>query len=235
MVHPERNRRALYNERIKVHEINFQLVAAPNRLSAELFGPIEGRRQDSTILARSGFLQTLEHYSIVRDKSILCIYDHPALPLRPQLQKPFCPLQTTLLQSNWNKGMSSVRVSGEWAFRDVINYYKFFAFRKKYKIQLSAVGKMYIIWASIRNARSCFYRNSTSSFFDCTPSSIQEYFQQWNEWIKCIKFDWIALNFIEIDFFIEIKLLEITYYFLICMIITCQSVCLHFMWWKYIK
>ena len=100
MVHPERNRRALYNERIKVHEINFQLVAAPNRLSAELFGLIEGRRQDSTILERSGFLQTLEHYSIVRDLSILWIYDCPALLLRPQLQKLFCPLQTTLLQGN---------------------------------------------------------------------------------------------------------------------------------------
>ena len=74
--------------------------------------------------------------------------------------------------------MSSVRVSVEWVFGDVINYYKFLDFRKNLKIQLSAVGKMHIVCALLQNARSCFYGNSTSSFFACNPPSIQEYFRQ---------------------------------------------------------
>ena len=40
--------------------------------------------------------------------------------------------------------MSSVRVSEKWIFGDIINFFKFLDFKKNLKIQLSAVGKMYI-------------------------------------------------------------------------------------------
>ena len=92
------------------------------------------------MLVKSGLLQMLEHYSVARDGSVLCIYGHPAYPLRPQLQRPFRSAQIIPLENEWNKAMSSVRVSVEWVFGDVINYYKFLDFRKNLKIQLSAVG-----------------------------------------------------------------------------------------------
>ena len=128
------------------------------------------------MLARSGLLQMLERYSIARNGSILCIYGDSAYPLRSQLQRPFRSAHITPLQNEWNKAMS--RVSVEWVFGGIINYYKFLDFRKNEKIQLSAVGKMYIVCALLLNARSCFYGNSASSFFDCNPPSIQEYFRQ---------------------------------------------------------
>ena len=37
------------------------------------------------------------------------------------------------------------RVSIEWLFRDIINYFKCRDFTKKVKIQISAVGDMYIV------------------------------------------------------------------------------------------
>lgn len=77
-----RNQRVLYNGHKKVHAIKFQSVAAPNGLVANLFGPIEGRRHDSTMLARSGWLQLLEHNSRAPDRTALCIYGDPAYPLR---------------------------------------------------------------------------------------------------------------------------------------------------------
>ena len=178
---PERNPHVLYNGHKKVHGVKFQSVAAPNGLIANLFGPVEGRRHDSAMLARSGLLQMLQHYSIAQDGSILCIYGNPTYPLRPQLQRPFRSAQKTPLQKAWNKAMSSVRVSAEWVFGDVINYYKCLDFCKNLKIQLSTAGKMYIVCPLLQNARSCFYGNSTSSFFDCNPLSIQEYFPQWTE------------------------------------------------------
>ena len=110
---PERNPRVLYNGHKRVHGIKFQSVAASNGLIANLFGPVEGRRHDSAMLARSGLLQMLERYSIARDGSILCIYGDPAYPLRPQLQRPLRSAQITPLQNEWNKAMSSVRVSVE--------------------------------------------------------------------------------------------------------------------------
>ena len=67
--------------------IKFQSVAAPNGLVANLFGPVEGRRHDSAMLARSGLLGHLKQHTIEQNGSILCIYGDPAYPLRPPTQK----------------------------------------------------------------------------------------------------------------------------------------------------
>ena len=61
--------------------------------------------------------------------------------------------------------MSSVRVSVEWIFGDIVNFFKFLDFKKNLKIQLSAVGKMYITCTLLQNARSCLYGSTTSRFF----------------------------------------------------------------------
>ena len=44
----------------------------------------------------------------------------------------------------FNEAMSSVRVSVEWLFGDVLNSFKFLDFKNNLKLGLSAVGKYYI-------------------------------------------------------------------------------------------
>ena len=61
---PERNPHVLYNGHKKLQGIKFESVAAPNGLIANLFGPVEGERHDSAMLAKPGLLQMLECYSI---------------------------------------------------------------------------------------------------------------------------------------------------------------------------
>ena len=75
--------------------------------------------------------------------------------------------------------MSSVRVSVEWIFGDVVKSFKFLDFKNNLKIGLSTVGKMYIVSALVRNAIICLYGNQTSDLFDVEPPTIQEYFS-WN-------------------------------------------------------
>jgi len=77
----------------------------------------------------------------------------------------------------FNRSMSSVRISVEWIFGDISNYFKFVDFKKNLKIALSSVGKMYIVSAILCNAYTCLYGNTTSKFFDQIPPSLQEYFQ----------------------------------------------------------
>ena len=72
--------------------------------------------------------------------------------------------------------MSEVRVSVEWIFTDIITYFKFLDFKKDLKIGLSPVGKMYIVCALLHNARACLYGNTTSTYFDCEPPTVEEYF-----------------------------------------------------------
>ena len=52
-----------------------------------------------------------------------------------------------------------------------LEYFSFFDFKRNLKVGLSAVGKMYIICAMLRNAHSCTYGSTTSTFFGVDPPS----------------------------------------------------------------
>ena len=69
----------------------------------------------------------------------------PAYPLRVFFQGPFRNPHLTLLMEAYNSSMSSVRVSVEWLFGDIIKYFKFVDFKKNLKIGMSSIGKMYIV------------------------------------------------------------------------------------------
>ena len=103
----------------------------------------------------------------------------PAYLLHPHLQAPFRGNNLTNDQIEWNKSMSAVRVSVEWIFGDIINYFKFMDLKKKLKIGLSAVGKMYLICGLLHNAWASLYKTVTSKYFDISPPSLGEYFI-WN-------------------------------------------------------
>lgn len=141
-----------------------------------LFGPVEGKRHDSAMLAMSGLLPKLQQLAINPNGDTLCVYGDPAYPLRPQLQAPFPTNGLTPMQKGYNSAMSTVRVSVEWVFKEIINYFKFLDFKKNLKIELSAVGKTYIVCALLTNARTCLYRGQTSDFFRVDPPSLEEYF-----------------------------------------------------------
>ena len=50
-------------------------------------------------------------------------------------------------KDHFNGSMSKVRSSGEWMFGDIINYFKFSDFKKDLRMDLSPIGKMYIVCA----------------------------------------------------------------------------------------
>ena len=152
---PGQNQRILYNGHKKVHAIKFQSVVAPNGLIANMFGPVEGRRHDSAMLQMSGLLPYLHQFSMGTEGNTLCIYGDPAYPIIPHLQGPFQGARITPLQEAWNTSMSKVRISVEWIFGDIINYFKFLDFKKNLKIGLNPVSKLYIVCSLLHNARAC--------------------------------------------------------------------------------
>ena len=173
---PQQNQRILYNGHKRVHALKFQSVVTPNGLIANLSGPYEGKRHDSGMLAESSLLQKLQLHSFNPAGNPLCIYRDPAYPLRVHLQAPFRG-QLNQNQQDYNKAMSQVRTSVEWVFGDILNYFSFLDFKKDLKIGLSAIGKMYITCASIRNAHTCFYGCTTSKYFQIDPPDVFQYFQ----------------------------------------------------------
>lgn len=101
----------------------------------------------------------------------------PAYPLRVHLQAPFRQGRLTPQMQAYNDAMSEVRVSVEWLFGDIINSFKLLDYKKKLKIELSSVGKMYVVCALLRNAVTWLYKNQTSLFFELDPPIREEYFQ----------------------------------------------------------
>lgn len=175
---PKEHQRMVYNGHKRVHALKFQSVVTPNGLIANLFGPVEGRRHDSGILAMSGILPQLDQVSFSPTGQAMCIYGDPAYPHRIHLQCPFARrLNLTPAEQAFNMSMSQVRVSVEWVFGDIVNYFKFTDFKKDLKIGLSAVGKIYVVCALLRNALTCLYGNNTSAFFGVRPPTLEEYFQ----------------------------------------------------------
>jgi hypothetical protein len=128
------------------------------------------------MLADSGLLRDLEQLAFSTTREPVALYGDPAYPLRVHLQVPYRGAGITPRMELYNKAMSAVRMSVEWLFGDIINYFKFLDFKKNLKISLSAVGKMYIVCAIFRNALTCMYGNLTSEYFALDPPTIQDYF-----------------------------------------------------------
>ena len=173
---PGVHQRVLYNGHKRVHSIKFQSVVAANGLIVNLYGPVEGRQHDGGMLAMSGLLPMLEVHSISPNGQPLCIYGDPAYPLRVHLQGPFKGAALTPQQEAFNLSMSKVRISVEWVFGDIVEYFAFLDFKKDLKVGLSAIGKMYTVCALLRNAHSCIYGSSTSTFFGIDTPSVECYF-----------------------------------------------------------
>ena len=106
-------------------------MVAPNGFLTNLYGPAEGKRHGSRILRMSGLLEQSQAHSFDRAANILCIYGDPAYPLRPHLQAPFRGNNSANDQIEWNKSISTVRVSVEWIYGDIISYFKFMDLKKK--------------------------------------------------------------------------------------------------------
>ena len=127
------------------------------------------------MLRQSELLQKLEEHSTTQDGHPLCIYGTPVYPLRPHLQAPYKHSNLTEEEKQFNKAMSSVRVSVEWAFGEVAEYFAFIDFKKNQKIALSEVGTMYNVCALLHNARACLYGSSTSRFMEVVPQKLEQY------------------------------------------------------------
>ena len=151
---PQHNQRVVYNGHKRLHAMKFQSVVIPNGLIANLSGPFEGKRHDSTMLNQSGLLNDLRQVAFYNGEP-LCLYGDPAYPLGVHLQGPYRNPNISPQQMQYNQAMSEVRVSVEWLFGNITNYFKFIDFKRQMKLNLSAVGKMYVVCTLLENAHTC--------------------------------------------------------------------------------
>ena len=85
---------------------------------------------DARMLVVSNLYDELENFAFSPTGAEICLYGYPAYPLRVHLQAPFRIGILTRNMEIFNGSMSAVRVSVEWLFADIINYFKFLDFKK---------------------------------------------------------------------------------------------------------
>ena len=107
------------------------------------------------------------------------MYGDLSYPLRVEFERPFVnpAAGSTPEQINYNKSMDEVQTLIECGFGDILSFSDFVDFKKKLRMGLSSVAKMYITCALLKNPHTCFYGPSISNYFEINPPSIIQYFQ----------------------------------------------------------
>lgn len=118
-----------------------------NGIVGNLFGPVNGRRHDSHVLARI--------WSVP-------VYSDSGYPLKKYLMIPFKG-NLTRRENILNKKMSKFRVTVEGGYAKVLQLFPFVDFKKNLKVYKQEVGNYYKVTTIL------------SEFFECDPAELEEY------------------------------------------------------------
>ena len=153
---PVRNQRIMYSGHKRLHCLKFQAVTAPNGLIAHMYGPISGRPHDAFMLSASGLQRKLANIK-TQDGSPYVIYGDPAYGVSSTILAPYRGSQLTPQQEDFNRAMSSVRVSVEWTFGKVVTNFAYLDFKQSNKVLLQPIGKYYLVAAILTNCHTRLY------------------------------------------------------------------------------
>ena len=75
----------------------------------------------------------------------------------------------------FNRQMSSVQITVEWGFGDVVEKWKYLDFRSRMKIFEMPIAEFYTNGAFLRSICNCLYGNKTQQYFGAVLLMIDEY------------------------------------------------------------
>lgn len=139
-----------------------------------MFETVEGRRHDAYMLSESGLLHKLRPLLQPNGQPYV-LYGDPAYGLCQNVISPFHGPQLTPAEAEFNRAMSSVRVSVEWTFGKIVQLFAFLDFKKNLKLYLQPVAKYYLVGSLLTNCHTCLYGSQTSTFFTVPPPSLDVY------------------------------------------------------------
>jgi len=140
-----------------------------------MYGPHEGRRNDTVMYYESGQDEDLKQTLLI-DGVQHCLYGDSAYVLRAWMPTGHRnrPNQNEA-ERVFDLSMSRDHEIVEWGYQDIKQYFTTLDFQRKLKIRGTAVGKQYLSGALLCNIRSCLYGNLTASYFGCDPPSLERY------------------------------------------------------------
>jgi len=175
----------LYSGHKRIHGLKTQGLIFPNGISPYLFGPVNGSRHDSTVLRRSRILQIL--HDVCRGGPLAWrgapnglgedyrLFGDSAYPLSAFLWRMYKGVMQPW-QRAFNRDMSGERIAAEWGFGKMVNLWPFLDYRKKHKVLLSPVGRLFPIGNVLTNIHTILSGgNIISHRYGLSPPSLRAY------------------------------------------------------------
>jgi DDE superfamily endonuclease len=124
----------------------------------------------------SGIYKVLQTSLLVSGRQYYLDGDVP-YTLRPYLQVGFKCSVRSPEEVAFNEAMSKVRVTVEWAFRDVKQYFTHPDVPRKLRLRVTPAGLWYVCSVMLWNFRVCLYRSQAAQYFDCDALDIADYLE----------------------------------------------------------
>ena len=119
--------------------MKFQAISAPDGLVLHLFGPMKGRRHGMFLYRESEIDQVLQMFLLISERQYY-LYGDVAYTLCPYLKLGFKGSERSPEEVALNEAMSKVRITVEWAFRDVKHYFTHLDVPRKLRLRVTPAG-----------------------------------------------------------------------------------------------
>jgi nuclease HARBI1 len=170
---PTFGQQAIYSGHKRKHGLKFQTLAAPDGLIVHIWGAIEARRHDITLLRLSKLESTLKSDEVFKG---YLVYGDPAYGCSDQFVCPYPTVLFTPEKKKFNKIMSKLRVAVEWSYGDVVRYWSYLDMKSRMKSQQIPVTQLYVVAVLLTNCLTITRGgNTTSDYFSLAPPTLQEY------------------------------------------------------------
>jgi hypothetical protein len=169
---PVKFQRSVWSGHKRVHGLKFQSVILPDGMFGSLFGPVEGRRHDATLLKESGLVAMLNDSPFLQG---FYLFGDMGYTNNRWILSPVKGINLDGDQSKWNKLCRHVRIVVEWSFGNLQNKWSHLMFKPSMRVFLVPTAKMYLVAGFLCNVHNCLHHNQVSQYFALKPPSLEEY------------------------------------------------------------
>ena len=175
---------SVYSGHKRFHGLKYQSLLAPDGMFLDMYGPVEGRIHDVTMLAESKLEQRL--WRPLRDAWLalggaprFCIFGDGAYKRSEIMMSSYLRVgrRNTTLQKQMNEWMSQTRARVEWGFAIVLK--KFPLLHRLKSRRAGARQTPVALWwqacVLLSNFHNCYSPNQVSQHFECRPPTIRNY------------------------------------------------------------
>jgi hypothetical protein len=147
------------------HGMKWQTAGLANGMDFEIWGPVSVRHPDAYTLARSKIEEKLE---------ILQRND----PLQFKMYGDSAYFDDEYMVTGGGRGMSSVRESIEWSYKDMKTLWKACTFKSCLKIRRQPLPKIFFVCFLLRNIHCTFYQCQSAGYFTFPAPEFEHYISQ---------------------------------------------------------